>query len=435
MRLSRIEPGALIASILGHLGVLAASAWWFGARSSAGAGALEEISVALVEPATPAPGGSSGASLVPVPEETPEPPRAGGSPQIRPDAGDPGRGGSREGARATNLSSSVDPLTLEREVPNHLEQSEVQRLRVAAERRSRDDRRATPGPMQLDFVASGLGNHRLRRPVARLDPSRGAALGGPSVRSGTAPGSRSYRFDSGHTAIQSPGSKIPGGEPKPAQGADTLIGSDHRPSAPIVHARPALVRDRAAVPAEERDRPRDTVDSRQRVAARVPSLMQSSTLGGEAPDGSGGQAIPSAAFPAVGATTAGTGARSVPVGNGLGTDLSPAPDLQTYYSALLARLDRAVKDAFPRWAIAEGRGGLVVFDLTLREDGSVASVALVRPSGIDEYDQNVLDGVRSVGSFGRIPQELAARPTLRINLDSQNPVVGRSGAGPGQRPR
>lgn len=432
VRLSRIEPGAFVASVIAHLMLIASGAWLLAGRQRP-AEIVVPVEVSIDVPPQPGGGnltlGRSVAEPAPLPETDPEPPRAGGERAVRPDSGAPGRGGARDGERATNLSSSVDPLTLERDAPNHLERSEVQRLRVARVRRTLDDRRATPGPMELDFVASGRGSQNLRRPVARLDPSRGTADGGVSVRAGTTPGAEPTE-DSFLLA----GSSEPGGEPKRAQGADSQVGREYRRSAAIVTARPAVVRDRAAVPAQERDRPSDTVDSRQRVSARVAGLMQASTLGGDATSGVGGDPAPTAVMPAVGARSPGTGARSAPSGPGLGADLASDPGLQGFYRGVLAQLNAALDDAFPRWAIAQGRGGLVVFDLTLFEDGRVARVAVVRPSGIDEYDQNVLDGVRKIASFGRVPQEFGSRATLRINWDSVNPAVGRNGPGPGKRP-
>ena len=71
-------------------------------------------------------------------------------------------------------------------------------------------------------------------------------------------------------------------------------------------------------------------------------------------------------------------------------------------------------------------------DLALFEDGRVASVSLVRPSGVDEYDRNVVHVVRRMPTFGRVPPALGASAVFRISYDSRNPAVGRSGPGPGR---
>jgi TonB family protein len=196
--------------------------------------------------------------------------------------------------------------------------------------------------------------------------------------------------------------------------------------------RPLVKKDRAAVPAEERAVPSDTTDSQQRVFGRVAALMQASTLGAErvAP-GSGGEL--GAKTPGTGSPT-GWGARSTPSGHGAGLDVTPDPGLEGFYRRVLARVEEALYETFPRWAIAEGRGGLVVFDLTLVDNGRVQAVAVVRPSGIPEYDENVLQALRRLPTFGPVPSHLGSRPVLRIDYDARNPIVGRSGPGPGRRP-
>ena len=116
-------------------------------------------------------------------------------------------------------------------------------------------------------------------------------------------------------------------------------------------------------------------------------------------------------------------------------DLAGDPGVQRYYGTIVDRLEGVLREAFPKWAIAEGRGGVVQLDLTLLEDGRLAEVAVVGPSGIAEYDRNVLVGVRKLPSFGRVPTVLGPRVVIRVALDAMNPVVGRHGPGPGYRPR
>lgn len=431
VRLSRTGLGALIASVVVHSTLIV-----LGARLLSNRYSVEEVELPVelsVEtfrgPGTDNLGvGTSPARPVQVPESLPEAPVPGGAHTPRPDSGKPGRGGSRTGERASNLSSSIDPLTLERDTPNQLRLSEVQRLRVARVRRTRDDRRATPNPMELDFVATGRGWHAIRRPSARTSPSQGTEAGGVPLLAGTSPGG-----DPGELPVLKPGSEVLGGEQRQAQGANTPAGRDFRLAAAVATVRPSVVRDRASVPAPERGRTSDTVDSRQKVTARFDALMQASTLGGNAPAGVGGETAPRA--PALGGGQ-GAGARSAPsgVGSGNAPDLASDPSLQGFYHGVLSRLGGALRGAFPNWAIAEGLGGLVVFDLTLLEDGRVAQVSVVRPSGVAEYDRNVVAGVRRIPSFGRVPSELGRRAVLRINWDSINPVVGRNGRGPGGRP-
>src|SRR5260221_6228495 len=97
-----------------------------------------------------------------VPEAAATRTSAGGGPVERhPDTERGGRGGSRTAREAaTNLASSIDPITLETDPLTHLDRSQVSRLRTAAERRSWDDHRSTPNPMQLTFLATAAGSVR-----------------------------------------------------------------------------------------------------------------------------------------------------------------------------------------------------------------------------------------------------------------------------------
>jgi TonB family protein len=180
------------------------------------------------------------------------------------------------------------------------------------------------------------------------------------------------------------------------------------------------------VPAPERERPSDTVDSRQRIASRVAALLDASTMGGPGSAGLGGEPAPA---PAAVGNGASVGARSQPSGGGGQGD--PDDPSFGFYRNVIAQLERALRNTFPTWAIAEGRGGLVVFDLALYEDGRVASVSVVRASGVDEYDRNVVHVVRGMRSFGRVPAPLGPSAIFRISYDSRNPAVGRNGPGPG----
>jgi TonB family protein len=318
----------------------------------------------------------------------------------------------------------MDPLTLERNPLNHLERSELSRLRTSRRRQSWDDRRATPNPMELDFVASGKGRVAARRPIAPSTPNQGAAHGATPTLHGASPGAAAGAGWEGPLGAAHAGDRA-----TPSAGLPLVQrGPLQRISAQVMTARPWVPATRAAVESDVHDQPSDTVDSRQRVASRIASLLDTSTLGGTAQAGVGGEPAPGP--PAIGNGPS-VGSRSLPSGRGVGLgDPGDDPSIG-YYRSVVARLERALRDTFPRWAIAEGRGGLVVFDLTLSGDGRVAKVAVVRPSGVAEYDRNVVRVVNAMPGFGRVPVALGGRAVLRISYDSRNPVVGRSGPGPG----
>ncbi len=71
--------------------------------------------------------------------------------------------------------------------------------------------------------------------------------------------------------------------------------------------------------------------------------------------------------------------------------------------------------------------------MRLLQSGRIAAVRLVRPSGIAEYDQNVLRRVRRVGAFEPLPDALGREALVKMSWDSLNPAVGREGRGPGGR--
>ncbi|MFZ5889813.1 MAG: energy transducer TonB family protein [Myxococcota bacterium] len=430
MRTSRIEPGALAASIAGHCLLVAAGAWLWSAHSSSSSSPSANEIVVVEEEETPREAAGSAAlgdaarDTRRVPEE-PKPLRASNAHAVaRPDLTTQGRGAKQRGERATNLSSSLDPLTLQRDTPNHLDQSQVQRLRTARRRQSWDDRRATPNPMELDFVASGRGRLALRRPLAEAAPGVGALSANSPHAVGATLGARAGEGSDGPRGASTLGdaASVSAGAPVVGlQGAPRL-------SAPILMARPSVPSSRAAVPAAERQRPSDTQESDQRVALRVASLLQASTLGGEATDGIGGEPGPGEAGAALGNAN-GSRAQAAGSGSGLGEPTAD-PGLDPFYRGLRARVEHALEDTFPHWAKLEGRGGLVVFEFTLDGAGRIANVAVVRPSGIAEFDRNVVVAVRQLPAFGRVPAALASR-AIRFTFDERNPAVGRRGPGPG----
>jgi TonB family protein len=107
--------------------------------------------------------------------------------------------------------------------------------------------------------------------------------------------------------------------------------------------------------------------------------------------------------------------------------------LGRYYSQLLSQVDW--HDAFPDWAIAEGIGGVTIVGLTLDQNGRVSALSIVRPSGIAEFDRNLLAAIRRDAPYGPLPAAAGARLRVNIAFDAMNPVVGREGVGPGGRTR
>jgi TonB family protein len=426
---------ALAGSVLLHGSLLSTGAWLLAHSLSSGPfippppvlPKLVELEVEVALPELVAAGTESDQpSTLPPPLEV----TTGGRHAPRPDLEKAGRGGERTSAeQAMNLASSIDPIALERDLATQRDRSQVSRLRTAWERKSRDDRRATPTPMELTFLSTGPGHVRARRAFSPTDPARGILSGAEAATLGSRAGGHGASATGVEPDAASGGPVAGSDANRFGQGApDGTTKQEFHAAARVLFARPLVPSARAAVPSEARGRPNDIQDSSQEVAARVSSLVHASAAGGEQGPRLGGQVgggAPGAFGPQ------GIGSRSSPSGAGFGKDFADDPGFSGYDRLLQQKLKRVLAKTFPDWAIEQGRGGHVIFEMTLRADGSPARVKLVRPSGIAEYDQNVLNAVRAVSSFGRLPPGLGAPAQIRISWTALNPVVGREGPGPG----
>lgn len=426
---------AFAGSVLLHASLLATGAWLLahGLRSRPPkpvpvlvAHPVEvEAEVELPEVAAAGPASDEPTTLPPPLEVT-----TGGRHAPRPDLEAPGRGGERTSAeQAMNLASSIDPIALERDPATSRNRSQVSRLRTAWQRASRDDRRATPTPMELTFLATGPGQVRARRAYSPTDPARGIVSGSEASTVGSKVGGDGASAE-GELPGEAPGGATAGSDANRfGQGApDGRDEQEFHAAARVLFARPLVAQARASVPSEARGRPNDTQDSSQEVASKVSSLLHASTAGGERGPGVGGQ-IGGGAPGVFG--TSGIGSRSSPSGAGYGKDFADDPGFSGFDGALRRQLARVLAKTFPDWAIEQGRGGHVIFEMTLHADGRPTGVRLVRPSGIKEYDDAVLKAVRGVPSFGRLPAGLASPAQIRISWTALNPIIGRQGPGPG----
>ncbi len=444
MRRPRIlaPPGALATSVALHVGVIGLGAWLLHRSlddSRLGEHAPPAVEVTLepgeVElPEVSRQGLAGSADPEAMLRERPASGPFGGERPPRPDLDSAGRGGTVEASeRALNLADSIDGLSLDRDPLNRLDRSQVQRLATAKHRASHDDRRATPNPMELSFVASGKGKLAIRRQPAERDPSRGSntgaaasdlggVIGGPATEEGSGPEPAAGARESGAERDVAPLGTHAG-----------ALGRDFRRSARVVLARPMVPAARPAVPSLNKARPNDDTDSSQDVANAVSSLIHASTAGGRAGAGVGGDTGPGR--PASGGAV-GSGSRSLASGTGPGALLDVGADAGVigYFRGVERKVEPFWRKAFPEWAIADGRSGLVTVTIVIQRDGRLASVAVARSSGIDEFDRNVVAAVRRAAPFGPLPARLLPGPQpLRMTFDATNPAVGRDGPGKGRR--
>lgn len=427
-----IVPGAVSTSFVLHVGLIGTGAWLvasLGARDDASSEALPQASATQLELEAPEVielptiGASGERSARADPEVKPEPPAVpgGGSEMPRPDQRRAGRGGSDQSReQAQNLSDSMDDISLTPSPLNNFERSQIQRLKTSKRRQSRDDRRATPNPMQLSFLATGTGTRQERRRWARWDPSRGTAA---HWRAQTAGGLIGADLELGQGDLPRAGTERVGNGERDLSGAgvvDGQPGQAYRRSANVALARPAIRRSRAAVPAQRKARPHDNTESSQEVANAVRSLIHASTAGGPQGVGPGGQSGPGH----VGSGgEQGPGSRSRAAGRGGGLQRSAAdPGLTAYFRNLEQAVDW--DGAFPLWAIRKGRSGVAIVSFTLDRQGRVSQMVLTRRSGVPEFDKNVILAIRKAAPFGPLPRAAGGAVRVNMTFDALNPIVG-----------
>jgi TonB family protein len=419
-----IGPGSLAASLVAHCALVGAGALLIAAwpESSDQPERVLEVSLAEDSVELPLTGLTAGVALAA--DRAIEPPALGAAQVARPDLRRRGRGGAHADAQALNLSSSSDGITLDRAPLNHLTRSQALHEHTAPRRASTDARSALTLPGELTLLVDGEPAGRFKIPGGA--PGRFAIAESPLVapRAGA-------ELDANATDVGLPVARLAGSvEQRTGAAAERsrLPASGGR----LLSARPWVTRARPSSAARPRGPNADDVDSDQEVAARVTSLIQASTAGGSPGPGPGGTPAPGVPG-SDGASGAGSTSSAQGSGAGPGSDRSLDPGLQGYYRALVARLSYALRDSFPDWAIREGRSGLVVFEMRLLESGRIAAVRVVRPSGIAEYDRNVISRVWRVGTFDPLPDTLGREAVVKMSWDSLNPVVGREGRGPGGR--
>jgi TonB family protein len=349
--------------------------------------------------------------------------------EARPDTRDRGRGGTKEATEAAHrLSQSVDGLTLATDPSTLAESNQLSRIHTADDRLSREDRRRTPNPMELTFLASGAGHRRERLDPANSDPASGA-FGGVPHPDGARMGDTEPAVDGFRPIIV--GAADPGDKPVQALGVDR--GSrreEYRRTAAVALARPSVRAGRASIQTTEHGRPDDTVDSTLEVSDLVQALITASSAGGPIGRGPGGET----GGPLPGHDgVEGAGASARPSGNGnQGGNTVIGAD--NYAAGVAKKVYPYWENAFPEWALIKGKGGVAIVGVTILADGTVRDIHIVRASGVPEFDKNVAQALVLAAPFGPLP--VALRRTgleLQIAFDAVNPGVGRLGPGPGRR--
>lgn len=353
-------------------------------------------------------------------------PRGGGEATPRLDTGRRGRGG--DGASPTsaiNLADRDDGLLMSPEIQSRFDRAQVQRLRSASHRASREDLRASREPMELTFLAEGRSGHRHeRRAAGDRDPSLGADASGAPSRIGGAIGAAAVPPGVGE-ASRATGGPVAGAlQASSGVGVrDGFAGRDHRATASVDHGRPRVAEGTPSVPADAQGRPSDNVDSEQEVASLVQSIVHASTAGGA--QGAGASGVAGGGAPGAGGVTGpGSIARALGTGQGSGLDNDPRDPRRTdYMRRILAKIYPYTADAMPKWALYEGAQGITIVSFTIQSDGAVTGVTVTRPSGLPELDENCRRAVLRSAPFPPLPSELGTSFRWAMPFDFRNPAV------------
>ncbi|HXX65625.1 MAG TPA: energy transducer TonB [Polyangiaceae bacterium] len=355
------------------------------------------------------------------------PQRASGDVVAHLDDGMAGRGGDPSArVPALNLADADERMRESPDLLNRLDRDQIQRLRASRARASWDDRRATTHPAELALVAAGPGPIHERSPSSPAAPDLGAKDPVRARREGSA--SAGFAFAHAEDIEGDPGGaegdRI--GSRMNREGAGLRhapAGMDQWAGAPVGDARPSVVQARVAVPASERARTSDDVDSDQEVATIVRSLVHASTVGGTPGDKEGGTGGGAAAA-AGGIRGAGSRARSLGE-DGVVDYWTEDATLLPYFRQIHRRVDPLWANAFPKSALFELRQGIVILEFTIDAGGRVVvEWPPERSSGIDEFDRNCAEAIRRAAPFPPIPRELGVQ-TLRIRAPfvASNPIV------------
>lgn len=351
-----------------------------------------------------------------------EAPRPGGGLSAQNvDAASRGERGDTSGAvDFVLLVSRAHGATLQDSAWNAPRVSQVQRIDTASDRASWENRRATPSPGDVPFLASGTGPHAERRTPSEVDaragvsvPSEASELGGRDVRS-TGEGSNDATPD-----------RAGAERAAPSRGILTGRGARASEAADVAHGRPALDPGPAATLAETQGRVRDDARSELLAASLVQSWVDSSQRrGARAGDGRGGVGGGGAPGSGGGVDEGGRASAYGPGRGGLAAlDTSDARYRRWYLDQQRRIEERLV---FPRERAVALDMGLAVYRLSVRRDGGLVRTRRVRSSGFGDLDAAAEHAIAAAAPFDALPPELAREDgvfDLDMTVRFANPLV------------
>jgi len=276
---------------------------------------------------------------------------------------------SGHGAGAPTLvTARADEATLRTQPYDAAAGYAMQRIRTARLRESREQVRATPHPDRTPWLSSRAGDGHARAPA-------------PSSSDGT----RVVRAEAGR-------------------------------SRPDVQENPAATD--AATPSEEvADRVDEALVSDERQPQKI-ELSRPTSPGAETSGRGEG---------ALGYAPTAHGTAPVPAG-APGLPDARALQLATYertYDRYVAGVRQKVDPLweFPRELALRMEQGDVLVGFTIRKDGSVADVRVLKGSGFEKFDKNVLAAIKKAAPFGRLPDTLGHELRVTAPFEGSNPAI------------
>lgn len=331
------------------------------------------------------------------------------------DAPTRGEGGDgRSVERGLNLAARAEGVNLDPRILNNLHERQEQRIRTSATRGSPQDDRRTPNPADDPWVSTGHGVILFRLPSARALPARGAAV---------SPGAAREAVDLAEAELGT--RPVPLAAPRLGAGvAQDLGGARARTAGPMRTQRPTLDPGHASTTADRATaRPDDDTDSALLAAslqrAYVSATVHAGPMRGEGVGGAGGGGAPGSGG------GEGRGGRAGPIGDGDGWVSLSSDDARymRYLIEVRRRLEPLWADAFPREEALRLRQGTVILQFVIARDGAVRDASVRRRSGVDRFDQNVLDAVRRA-RLPPIPAALGREQlAIRAPFEFRNPLV------------
>ncbi|MCU1283394.1 MAG: hypothetical protein JWM53_6940, partial [bacterium] len=258
----------------------------------------------------------------------------------------------------------------------------LQRIATAAERVSREQVRATPHADRTPWLASRPGDghgRQMRRVRAVLSTARAA-----------------------DEADRAP----------PQRAIDSRSGL----ARPDVQQHPAAT-DSATASEDVSDRVDQALVSDEKRPAKLE--LSRPTSPGTATSGSGDGAL--------GFAPAAHGTAPVPAG---APELPDARQLalatfQRTYDQYLSRLRQRVDPLweFPRELAVRMEQGDVLVGFTVRRDGTVKDVRVLKGSGFDKFDKNVLAAIKKAAPFEPLPATLGSELRVTAPFEGSNPAI------------